>query len=749
MRPHRIGLLLAIVLTIVTVLLRVEWPLPDFAKNKLDELFRSYQLELEYADATFDILGGVRLKGVSARYQGLLDISAAQFLVRIWPDKSIELAIDAGQFHTGFLLIALPELIRMDGHISLHPDNSVEIPQLRLQAGSLVMNVHGRGYPSAIVDKVGSNTGDLSFEQGGWIGALASILCRDPDDLWLGEIELDNDHFNITVSGQQINALDYDLLDPVVRFDYPLCTISAQVRRLVGNDLQAQNMAFYYDAKADHRWRLRLGEFVYEDFPQLTGGLSGNTNVMRAAELEQWRDIDGWVFFDNSLTELTNLNLAQRTGEIWGAMSDYLLKVFGLKLYSEYPFIVSGSFADKKLDFVARSQEGLFYRLGYGSSWVEGTLDSTGIDLGYFKVWDVDPSEYVEGALRYDFNTHNASYELWGEYNPGRLPWFGDKWTEAFEQFSNFRPAFACKLTDIKGGPIDVKGVGYQCGAAYHRLELGPTTASFVSSNRITDVRFDTKKDAERGKGVLRWSPVSKENPKEMVFRGNIQGSMLPKTLAKAYFDEPIDALENLQFRQLPRVSAELTKDTYVLTMQTLFPLSFYGLEIEGCFAKIEGSKQTAKIDPLKFGFAGGSGEATVEIAEDRTSKGELSIDSASFGRWALFGPLSNALEGTLLGFTSLALDNAHGKFIYDGTRLAVPEFEFKGPQHALSVWGDMNVQTKDLNFRARLNTLGGDSPTLPILAPIIRPITSVLEARLGGTLDDPQWNVKLRVPRF
>lgn len=750
MRPHRIGLLLGIILAIFTVLLRMEWPLPEFVQKKLHAIFEDYGLGVNYQKATFDILGGVRLQGVSARYEGLLDINASQFLVRIWPDKSIDLAIDHGQFHTGFLLVALPELIGMDGRISLHPNKSIEIPQLRLQAGSLVVNVQGQGYPEKVFKSSGlaNNKEGSSLGKAEWIGALASILCRDPHNLWLAEIRLEDDSVDVTISGDQIDILSYDLIDPVFRFNYPLKNMVVQLSELSGADILAQNIAFYYDAESKNHWRVNVGGVDYQDYPTARMQLSGNTDLFRVGDFSAWKEMYGWALFDGSLAQFDQLNLEKQSGRIWGEFSGSLLNLFGLKLTSDEPFATSGSFANQKIDFVAASGEGIFYRLPYGASWVEGQLGAKGVGLDYFKVWDLDPREFVEGSLFYEFGSQNAKYDLWGEYNPGRLPWFGDEWNEAFDRFHNFRPAFACKLVDIKGSPIKVDGVGYQDGAIYHKLELGPTVASFVSAHRATDVVLATRKNNEKAHGDLRWRPESPSSQKT-VFGGTIKGVMLPKTLAKSYFDEPIEALENLEFRQLPLVTAELTKDTYDLTLKTLFPLKFYSIDIEGCSLRVVGSEDKATISPLSFGFAGGSGEATVRILSEDSSEGEISINGASFGKWSLFGPLSQALEGTFLGFTSLALDNAHGRFIYNKQTLSVPEFEFKGPQHALSVWGDMNTQTDRLNFRARLNTLGGDRPSLPILAPIIRPITSVLEARLEGTLDDPDWNVKLRIPRF
>ncbi len=123
--------------------------------------------------------------------------------------------------------------------------------------------------------------------------------------------------------------------------------------------------------------------------------------------------------------------------------------------------------------------------------------------------------------------------------------------------------------------------------------------------------------------------------------------------------------------------------------------------------------------------------------------KGGFHLKEADLADVHLLGLLSRLLRGTpLLGFTSLQFDEAVSEFQLRGDRVHFPDLRLIGPAATIRAKGDYLPADARLDFTARVHMIQQERiPVLSlILAPITAPLANVLEVKLLGTLDEPQW---------
>jgi hypothetical protein len=125
--------------------------------------------------------------------------------------------------------------------------------------------------------------------------------------------------------------------------------------------------------------------------------------------------------------------------------------------------------------------------------------------------------------------------------------------------------------------------------------------------------------------------------------------------------------------------------------------------------------------------------------------KGHAHITGAELAEVHLFGLLSQLLSGVGLGFTSLRLDQARADFQLEASRLHFNELRVTGRNAALDARGDYRLDTKTLDFTARLSPFEESRALIPKLFDLVtNPLTSFLELKLSGPLSSPNWSFAL-----
>ncbi len=121
--------------------------------------------------------------------------------------------------------------------------------------------------------------------------------------------------------------------------------------------------------------------------------------------------------------------------------------------------------------------------------------------------------------------------------------------------------------------------------------------------------------------------------------------------------------------------------------------------------------------------------------------KGAVSIAGRDLGEIQMFGLLSELLSKTLLNFTSLRLDNARANFRLEGEKIAFSDVEITGPGAAIDAHGDYRLESRTLDFKAKVFPLHQTRFVLTdALGALLVPLSNVLELKLTGPLAKPSW---------
>lgn len=124
---------------------------------------------------------------------------------------------------------------------------------------------------------------------------------------------------------------------------------------------------------------------------------------------------------------------------------------------------------------------------------------------------------------------------------------------------------------------------------------------------------------------------------------------------------------------------------------------------------------------------------------------GKAALTGAELGEIHLFGLLSQVLSGLSLSFSSLKLDAARSNFTLQDGSLYFPDLKVTGPSAVIDAHGQYTLAGNSLDFSARFKPYDQPGSLLAAAVSIvINPLTSILELKLGGRLDDPQWSVSI-----
>ncbi len=122
---------------------------------------------------------------------------------------------------------------------------------------------------------------------------------------------------------------------------------------------------------------------------------------------------------------------------------------------------------------------------------------------------------------------------------------------------------------------------------------------------------------------------------------------------------------------------------------------------------------------------------------------GHVRIQGHSLVEFPLLKLLFELLSKSLLNFKSQRLDNAEAAFTVEGPRLVFPDFKITGPSAAIEAGGEYRLDTKSLDFTARISPFREHHFVLTdVLGVALSPLLSTLEVRLTGQLADPSWSL-------
>jgi len=152
----------------------------------------------------------------------------------------------------------------------------------------------------------------------------------------------------------------------------------------------------------------------------------------------------------------------------------------------------------------------------------------------------------------------------------------------------------------------------------------------------------------------------------------------------------------------------------------------------------VPGENETAAKIDIAF-----QGQGSADDASTFRGRGRFHLRDPRLGSIDVFGPLSRMLRGTPLGFTSFGLNVARGAFILRDETLRFPDMTVTGDRTRMAVEGDYGLEKRSLDFRAAIDLFGnvGDRDAgFRQFARTVNPLPKILEFRLRGTLDDPEW---------
>jgi len=115
---------------------------------------------------------------------------------------------------------------------------------------------------------------------------------------------------------------------------------------------------------------------------------------------------------------------------------------------------------------------------------------------------------------------------------------------------------------------------------------------------------------------------------------------------------------------------------------------------------------------------------------------GNAMLTGAELGEVRLLGLLSE-----LLNFTAVRFTTARTHFQLKGPLILFPEVNITGPSAAIDAHGTYAIDQRELDFRGRINPFQESETFLgSVFDTVLSPLSSVLEVKLTGPLDKPNW---------
>ena len=320
------------------------------------------------------------------------------------------------------------------------------------------------------------------------------------------------------------------------------------------------------------------------------------------------------------------------------------------------------------------------------------------------------------------------------------IPWFGSWWTSFFAPFGKIRPTVALTLRVQPKSPPQSAGIATVENHYYRGISMDRTIAAYRAAEGSVKADFFCQKSLEQLRGNLNFKKD---------FSGSFSGHAYPETLFRAFIGDPPRVVKDINFTCPAIVNGSVNGGNYQCSVATSQPVDFNMLHFNNLSVTIHGDKRTTWVDSVDFGFAGGRGGPNAQIGADGVGYGSFWIRDANLGQWPLMGPLSQMLKSRWFAFATLRFHSADGNLLFGPSEVRVPYLNLWGDEHAAVATGSIDTQKLTLDFTVRLRTFAGSKQTFNVLAPLMQPIASVLEARLTGPVQKPQWNLRLSAPNL
>ena len=164
----------------------------------------------------------------------------------------------------------------------------------------------------------------------------------------------------------------------------------------------------------------------------------------------------------------------------------------------------------------------------------------------------------------------------------------------------------------------------------------------------------------------------------------------------------------------------------------------------------MDGSETAQQNDPEELAAYGGilnaefKGKGLVGDSLSYLGDGDFDIKGAEFGKYHIFGLLSKILEVTPLSITTLRFHDAVSDFAINKEIVTFSQGKVGGPAASSSINGNYNIETDELDFKARIFPFRNTK--VPLITPIINiathPIFSVVEITIRGTFNEPKLSL-------
>jgi hypothetical protein len=768
-RVRKILLVSALLLTGLIIIVGKEWPLPAWALKKLQAEMALHELQITPATATFDFFGNIHLSGVRGRYQKLSDFTARQILVRVWPWSPVEIMVDGGRFHTGFLRLPIPETIDFSAFIRLE-NKSVALRFVGLKAGSLVVVLRGNipDGPNWItaasqktepknIEEGAQNTSEKSSlnvvktskddkdenqsedsKQEELLSDLIAKLCSQ-NQLWVADSTVDEKGLKVLVSGGKLEWLGSSTVAPRLQFTYPFTSLLFSADSFSYEDFSLKNPSLNYNASEDYFWRgFALGG-GYKDFISASAlSASGRWNLALPLDLNSAKDLSvGADLVGGGFFRANNISLSPLSADIKAKFPPGLLSVVGLRVEGNKLGECTAKIRDEQLFFDYKVNGGSFYDLSFNKMQARGRVNEERAIVDHFDV--AGPAGEASGSLLYTLSTRRTDYRLAGRINPLMLPWFGEGWNSIFKSFDPMFAQVSLHLVVHPNDDVVASGVASVAGHHYKLLPLDKTVARFVFDEKVSRVDFRTRHSAEEASGYVDFSDgVS----------ASIEGKMKPKSLALAYLDEPPEILDALTFDKIPHLRATLKNEAYTVSIQSEGVSKFYSVNLENLKGTVSGDDAGVRIKDVEFGFSGGRAGLSAQLDGKGRGYGSLWVRDANLGQWSLLGPLTELLRTKWLSIGVQKFNSADGSFTLEPGMLNIDSLKLWGNDAAADARGKINTAEKTVDMTVKINAFGGKKSAFGVVvSPLMQPFTSVVEARARGPIENPQWSLQLSSP--
>jgi hypothetical protein len=124
---------------------------------------------------------------------------------------------------------------------------------------------------------------------------------------------------------------------------------------------------------------------------------------------------------------------------------------------------------------------------------------------------------------------------------------------------------------------------------------------------------------------------------------------------------------------------------------------------------------------------------------------GNVQLAGAELGEVHLFGLLSQVLSSLSLNFSSLKLDTLRASYKLANGVVNFPDLRVTGPTALIEGRGDYRLTDKSLDFTARFKPYEENkNPLTFVVGIVVNPLASILELRLTGPIQKPNWSISL-----